>query len=611
MNWTEGSLARHSRGKQRNALIARQKQHFARARSGLLNTRPQRGPPSISFLPSKPNPDLTSESTHRTPKPWSYDERLSTPPLPPSIRASRQEHPTDILDVHPEEVLTSFNRRKRLLEKSDWAGLKLQEPLNISFPGQIYATRRWSKIASPRDNALNESQKLTLSYEHERYNQEQSRHLKRSSMRIQIGSQEIQPSIETCSQPSAKWYILEPDSSAHEAPYRSIAASTIQSSGRAEYGDRSASSVNRSLILSCCFSRDQPPVNVIYSSPAIIEPVPRRYFHSKTQQWLSPSSEDGESIQVEIERPVRPVPPSQASENRRWKNWVSYEKNSDLLSDSAVTAIATSEIHAQDSESSIITLPSHLQFRLPSFCLSSEPDAALRYSGAVPSPEPSPESSPIHVSNRSPKGSHDIHPAGEYLPGKYNSLPSKRQCKPAKKRESTDDLNETWRKFAYGEGEDSEELLNNAFKEAAHQAAVELRPSDTSDSADMYTETAATCGTELSPGDRQDDYNETSSESHLHMRRMTCSEAALSTIATVGSSVGLSAKSASFVLPKSFVGKYADIERTPAVRPFNAGMSRDERGGRRKRRKKMTTDGRTNIRCLPDFDEDPIEEIED
>ncbi|KAK5634398.1 hypothetical protein RRF57_010111 [Xylaria bambusicola] len=606
MNWTEGTLARHSRGKQRNALIARQKQHFARARSGLIDTRSKGGPPSISFLSSKPNPKLTLESTHRIPKPRSYDERPSMPPLPPSSRAPQQEHSTDIRDDHPEDVPNIFNRRKSLLEKSDWAGLKLQEPLNISFPGQIYATRRWSRIASSRDNALNELHKLTGSYKDERYNGEQCHHLKRSSMRIQIGSQEIQPSIETSSQPSVKRYILDPSSSAQEAPYRSIAASSIQNSGRGDYGYQSASPVNRSLTLPHCFGRDQPPVNVIYSSPAIIEPVPHRYFYSKTQQWLSPSSEDGESMQVEIERPIRPVPSSQASENRRWKDWVLYEKTSDPLSDSAVTTIATSEINAQESESSVITLPPHLQFRLPSFRLSSEPDVALRYSSAIPSPE----SSSVHVSIASVKGSHNVRPAGGYLSEKYNPLPFNQQCRPAKKLEDTDDLNEMWRKFAYGEDEDSEELLKDAFKEVVHQAAVELRPSETSDSPDMYTETAATCGTELSPRDHQHDYDDTSSESRLHMRRMTCSETALSTVATVGS-VGPSAKPASFVLPKSFVGKYANVEQTPKVRPFNVDMSRDGEGGRRKRRKKMTPDGRADIRSLPDFDEDPIEEIGD
>ena len=597
MNWTEGSLARHSRGRQRNALIARQKQHFARARSGLLDKRLKRGPISISFLPPDLNQEIASNSLRRISETPSYNDLPSTPPLPPSIREARQEHPMHISSNRDEDITANFNRRKRLLEKSDWAGLKLQEPLDISFPGQIYATKRWAETIYVRDSPPNEVRKHVTAHK------ERHKHLKRPSTRIQIGSQEIQPSIETSPQASARRYPLEAKSSTHRSSSKSKAGRSMQSVERREYEYCDPSSFDSSRAILDYLGEGQRPVNVVYSSPALIEPTPLRHFYSQSLQWFSPSSEDGESMHVEIERPVQPVPLSQKSDNEKWKDWVTGEKTSDFLSDSVMTATAPSEIHTQDSESSIITLPSHFRPQLPTFHLSSEPDLACKHSTLDHSLGDPQE----HTSIESVEESYNTWQVEE----KHSLSLSITQSRTAMKKDSVNDLNDTWRRFAYGDDEDSEELLRDVFKEAAHQAAVELRPSETSDGADAYTETAATCGTDLSPSDHPRDYSHNSSESYLSIEMTTCSQTAPSAVATAGSSIRPPIAPAAFMLPKVFVGKYANSEQTPKVWSVNGDMPRDGENGRRKRRKKMATDGRTDIRSLPNFDGDPIEEIED
>ncbi|KAI1192713.1 hypothetical protein F5X97DRAFT_68892 [Nemania serpens] len=589
MNWTEGSLARHSRSRQRNALIARQRQHFAKVRSNLLNGQVRKAPAplTISFLASK----LTAESPCRVSPPRGHHDK-PTALLPSIKRETGREHPTYLNNVDRDASPTSLDRRRRLLEKSDWAGLRLQEPLNISFPGQIYATKRWTRVARTQEITRSGLRKDTATQRAER-----DERLRRSSVRIRIGSQEIRPSIATGSQPSIKRYDLEPGKSAHTSQYNlaSEGSRRMYSSSYGRYGNSSIASNDGSPKQSTLLDKPQTPINVVYASSAIQEPAPRRNGVFPVLQWSPSSSEDRGSMQVEVEQPIRPVPPSQESQQEKWKDWVLCEDSSNLPLSGPLATMNTPELHTEDSESSSLTLPSHLQLRLPSLHLSSEASPASEHNSS--------KRVGIELTVACPQENRKL-------------LPPKQQCIHRTKQHSPDDLNMKWMKFACGDDENSEELLKEAFKEAAHQAAVELRPSDTSDNADEYTETAATCGTEL-PIDNQYDQDALSPglflESHMATIDTTGSEIASSNIATVGSSNEPSHKPTRFIKPKTFVGKYVDADKVSMARasmiPIPSGSINGK--GKRKRRKKMATDGRTDIRNLPNFDGDPIEEIED
>ncbi|KAI1167798.1 hypothetical protein F5B18DRAFT_403132 [Nemania serpens] len=588
MNWTEGSLARHSRGRQRNALIARQKQHFAKVRSSLLNGQAKKTPVpvTISFLTSK----LTSEPPCRVSPPRDHHDKPSAS-LPSIKREIEREHPTYIRDVDRDALPTNLDRRKRLLEKSDWAGLRLQEPLDISFPGQVYATKRWTGVARPQEGTRSGLRKDTATHRVER-----NERLRRSSMRIQIGSQEIRPSIATGSQPSIKRYKPEPEKSAHTFQRNSTSEGSrrVHLSGYGRYGNSSIASNDGSRTQPTLFHKPQTPINVVYASSAIQEPAPRRNGIFPVLQWSPSSSEDRGSMQVEVERPIRPVPPSQESQQEKWKDWILCEGSSSVPLGSPLAALNTPKGYTEDSESGSLTLPSHLQLRLPSLHLSSEASSAPEHSSS--------ERLGIELTAACPQENRKL-------------LPSKQQCTHQMKQDTPGDLNTKWMKFACGDDENREELLKEAFKEAAHQAAVELRPSDTSDNADEYTETAATCGTEL-PIDNQYHHNALSPEhlleSHMATTETTGSEIASSNIATVGSSDQPSHTSTRFIKPKVFVGKYVDASNGLMTRASMMNIPRGSSSGKGKRkRKKKAMDGRTDIRNLPNFDGDPIEEIDD
>ncbi|KAI0407734.1 hypothetical protein F4802DRAFT_525363 [Xylaria palmicola] len=587
MNWTEGSLARHSRGRQRNALVARQKQHFAKARSSLLAGRTGHAPVEISFL----GPGSALDEPSRMPLSRGRRDEASIPLL--SLNREPRRGNSTRLDEGGLQVLpTSLDRRNRLLEKPDWAGLTLQKPLDISFPGQIYATKRWTGVARTPEKALDEPEGYTANHRVGYQNR-----LKRSPMRIQIGSQGMRPSVVTSSQPSTNRYIVKSERSPR-IPRRNLMTDGSRRSRHPDlsgHGYTSTASEITPRALPASSDKPDTPVNVVYSSPVIREPAPRRIGNSKLRvlQWSPSSSESRASMEVQIGRPVRPVPPAQELEQQKWKAWI--------LSDSSNLAeMDTSKVDMEDSESSALTLPSHLQPRLPSLHLSSDTESVLGHKpleyvgveGKTGNYSPLPD-------NRSPFDNHGL-------------LPSNRQCITPRRVNSPDNLDDIWMKFALGDDENSEELFNDAFKAAAHQAAVDLQPSGTSNNADELIEDAVTSRTEPPSTNRNDAISlGPSSDSHMATRGTTCSETVASNIATVGSTYESSHNATRFVIPKAFVGKFANTERALIHRSSLAdnGVPRGRKKGRR-RRKKMATDGRTDIRDLPDFDGDPIEEIE-
>ncbi|KAI0445390.1 hypothetical protein F4803DRAFT_171340 [Xylaria telfairii] len=602
MNWTEGSLARHSRGRQRNALIARQKQHFAKVRNNLLSGRVKQGPVKISFLPS----ESSSESPNQAPSDRNNCDGPS-PPLELIKEEPTLDYPTRLHDDSHEISPTILDRRRRLLEKPDWAGLELQKPLDISFPGQVYAERRWARVSRPPERTPNELKKHAAAHGENRYER-----LTGSHMRIRIGSQEVRSSIATGSQLSTKRYTLEPEPKRQARLRRrdlvSECSPYVDSAERQRHGYTSIVSNNDSRASLSRLNCPETPINVVYSSSVIHEPAPRRMDNFQVLQWSPSGSDDRGSMQVEIGQPVQSVPHSQESEQQRWKDWVLAGPTPNHPSNSPLTIMDNTEIYTKQSRSSVLSLPSHLQRRLPSLHLSSEADIGTGHD------------SPEYVSTEKITRNRGTPGDDWCLPEEDDLLPSNRQCTPVKKPDDPDgpddpdNLNNIWMKFACGDGYDSEELLMDAFKDAAHQAAVELRPSDTCSSAGGYTENTAACRTELSSighwSECDATSHESSSESHLATKGTTGSDIAYSNIATVGSTKESPRDSTRFVMPKAFIGKYATTDKASIARPFVVkipGGGRKARGNRRK----IAADGRPDIRNLPNFEGDPIEEMED
>jgi len=83
MNWTEGSLYRHSRGRLRkaNPLRQQQKAYFARARVHAVEIKAARenGPPPISYLePNSPNARSSRASNRSGSAPEDHPTQIAT-----------------------------------------------------------------------------------------------------------------------------------------------------------------------------------------------------------------------------------------------------------------------------------------------------------------------------------------------------------------------------------------------------------------------------------------------------------------------------------------------------------------------------------------------------
>lgn len=140
MNWTEGNLARHSRGRKGKEVLLRQKEHFAKARSSLLNANVKISPPSISFFAhpahsssptrhgfSKLIPPVSSSARKRArengPLQTSHYFKDATVELPsPASFQKRQGDEGDLAQ-----------KRQKLLVQGDWVGTNVQKPIQMEF----------------------------------------------------------------------------------------------------------------------------------------------------------------------------------------------------------------------------------------------------------------------------------------------------------------------------------------------------------------------------------------------------------------------------------------------------------------------------------------------
>lgn len=164
MNWTEGSLARHARRSVKPDL-AKQNAYFAKrnsaareaSRPGTASISFPHGQPSYSANPQKQSPahHQVQASPHFRRQRSSQEGRTARRPAEPQ----REEEPlrNDQVRGHTHTVKSNKRkrhrsgdveetseekRRKRLLEKGDWAGLGFQKSLAIQFPVFGKATGR-------------------------------------------------------------------------------------------------------------------------------------------------------------------------------------------------------------------------------------------------------------------------------------------------------------------------------------------------------------------------------------------------------------------------------------------------------------------------------------
>ncbi|KAF4971814.1 hypothetical protein FZEAL_9741 [Fusarium zealandicum] len=168
MNWTEGALARHSRRKGWDKDAARQKKYFAKAKARKHEATAKKNADIASFVP-----DYIARSPHA-------QERRSSSPIPQRKQRTprkrliqNQENTNERLRVTANNLASSQHgkrsteslhnpllvdenrqaediatKRRKLLEKNDWTGVHLQQPI---LPEISWQRGRITKPASRKD----------------------------------------------------------------------------------------------------------------------------------------------------------------------------------------------------------------------------------------------------------------------------------------------------------------------------------------------------------------------------------------------------------------------------------------------------------------------------
>ncbi|KAI8957862.1 hypothetical protein F5Y11DRAFT_338080 [Daldinia sp. FL1419] len=585
MNWTEGNLSRHSRGRQRNELLARQKQHFAKARNSLPKNSVRQSPISISFLGNPYSRDSGfRDDSERT----KYN-----PPSSPLLTEKRKWTRNPLDDV--ENLSSPRAKRKRLLDKADWVGLNLQQPIDITFPSQLQTSTgsRWGKVEHPRLRMIRKHHEdLVTPQLKTGYNSHSP------PFKIQIGGPEVLPSVSTLCQSKIKRYSLVPHPIANSSRRKSNLASSPELSQSQhpkevpQDGRLSQTQKNEQYIIGSeqgdtrprvvkKYSLPEEPTRVVYSSSILHEPAPLRANNFTILRWTPSDSDDQGSMKVEVDRPARPISLSQEADQEFWRNVASTSSIVEPVSNLSNSPITLSAIDSRTDD-----ISSHLQRRPRSQGSSSETILRLQFRYPEPSTE---DQEPQTVASQGRQS--------------FEANTNHDQIEPQP------DDNAVWMKFVFSG--DSDELEARAFAEAARQAAAELQPSDTSTSSDGAVETLATYGADslASDGDRDGSISpRNSDESHMATHGTVASESTPSNIATVGStSLTVSEPRFRFAQPRAFIGKFAESTINVANGSHTLSHNRKRRGRPRKR----AADGRADIRKLPDINGDPIEEFED
>ncbi|KAK7965115.1 hypothetical protein PG988_010119 [Apiospora saccharicola] len=521
MNWTEGNLARHSRGKTaKNEVLKRQKQHFAKARSRLLNGEPRQSPITISFLNS---PIARQPAEHASPPehdgPSSPEDQRHYPSSQSSssIRSGQQplhdraeaHHPHDPFTSNPEIIRNESSRkqpakrkaettpekasrekRRKLLDKSDWAGLAMQQPLDLTFPGQMRMGRVWSNT-----------------YPADRGKTGKSRHFVRERpvnrggpVRYKNGDLELQPTIQRIRVQvgSQDTYISNGSSPLSIRLRRAgsdrgnstdistlISESSLRSSCHDDWPRQCRKSPSRSVeehpkerrshihrstrelrrsreaASSSHRSYESSAAYIAYASLTPERPTPLRDAQ-KILDWSPSVSLDSGSLEVEVRRPTSRPDAMDIAENEKWKTLVDSSdhlipltRGSSLLNSPRMfpaisPGISERMIH-NDNPDIEPTWSAHMQ-------VGERPSYESRYTIAA--------NAMTSVGNIGT-------PAAQVSKLQNAPLGIRKPKDPEVQNDMEENM--TWMKFALGS--DSDEFERCALQEAARLAAREIRPS--------------------------------------------------------------------------------------------------------------------------------------
>lgn len=381
MNWTEGALARHLRGKGLKPEISKQKQYFAKTRPGPRDaSKPTASIPFLSrpsslpkALPEKQSPRALIQSSpyfqrrqsqqveaQERHSGHSLHQRLRDDGLSTANRDFLKSHMSNGKRRHTtgrEETLDT--KRRRLLQKGDWAGINVQKPMPLQFSargnsagGQIWGYRNkhragqpasfFEKLKHSRKNALrghgtshsstqggDRVVRIRIGSEDVRFgggSQATTRSSHQNSPRTVTQSKGLQQSIYFMGSSSPHHHAFSGSTEDRERTIQTKKSTWQIRRGRdgATYDDI-ASRASQSMLhgqqgrLENDQRAGQPLV--VESSPVVVHhPVPQRLSQLvlSTRRGTPKSDAFGSTVAEVSYNPLPAVDPSELSENERW-----------------------------------------------------------------------------------------------------------------------------------------------------------------------------------------------------------------------------------------------------------------------------------------------------
>ncbi|KAI6255456.1 hypothetical protein MCOR29_002477 [Pyricularia oryzae] len=343
MNWTEGNLARHSRGGRCKELLQRQKQHFAKVRSGYFNYQKD-SPKSI-------RDEIRSPTDHRgrhgqRPEPLVLNEagrgqkrtRASETQFrdPPGV-TTEAEHSLNLtsFDLLPVHVQGSAAKRQRLLNIQDWTGLELQKSAHLQS-----SQRKQNSRSPPQSRKEYRRQRPQVPMRHilgERYDAlVKGKRLpvgtppKPDSIRIRIGSQDMRIGGSSATVRPISKNCDATASSRHSSGHRTNSGHSMSSSARESRSSRvrharsrSQHSTSTNLNGGKTYSRRGVKLGANSSSPSprILQPIPCRMHNIILDPLLrswSPNSDADDSLIAQVGRAQPAVFHELQEENNKW-----------------------------------------------------------------------------------------------------------------------------------------------------------------------------------------------------------------------------------------------------------------------------------------------------
>ncbi|KPM34587.1 hypothetical protein AK830_g11986 [Neonectria ditissima] len=371
MNWTEGALARHSRRKGWDKDAARQKQYFARARARKSEAASKRSLHASSFIPDyipqspqaqdRHQPSLSprhKQSKRSEPLVGqSYDKENTTATVfsqhdgPDPRIQNGDSHSTSKSSSEGNSGANLDAKRRRLLEKNDWTGVSLQNPILVSLSGQGGDARK--PVPSDADSRPTKRQKISeVPRKGNSARGDKSLLGNDGQMNIRIGSQNLRwsrdnntvrsstsqnrplPTFEAWAsqQGSSRSTRTRPHSTPSDCLASELSLGTQglseTDSSEFEHQDRPTSSANgieHSLLEHVDKRReknpDQPRYVVTSSPPIIYHPQPTRGRRLALFDIRSPTPEDIGSVVAQIGAPNHSSDRI-TDDDAQWNSWL-------------------------------------------------------------------------------------------------------------------------------------------------------------------------------------------------------------------------------------------------------------------------------------------------